>query len=298
MRTGLLAVALALTAALACPATAEDAEGLAPSTPWTLDYAADSCALRRIFGEGENQGYLEFRRFGPGLGLQTTIASNRMTATRWGEFKYRFGNESDWRDVHNANSLTIDGGFSGVLFDPVFVNLPEAEKIEDPLKRAAYLGNLDLRKVELEAAAETDSITLRGAFRKRLTLQLGPLDEPIAALHKCIDELMTHWGVDVAAHKSLTRPALPTNLPEVPRMIDYPPKMIRQSMQGVVNIRLGIDERGLISACHIQMPLSDPAFEKSSCADIEHALEFDPALDKDGKPIASYWVTRIVFQLN
>ena len=73
-------------------------------------------------------------------------------------------------------------------------------------------------------------------------------------MHQCIDELMTHWGIDVEAHKTLTRPALPTNLPEVPRMIDYPPMMAQRRLQGVVNIRLGIDERGLIIACRIQMP--------------------------------------------
>ena len=301
MRAGLLAAVLASGIAIACPATAQEKPGLAPSSNWVLDYAEDSCALRRMFGEGKNQAYLEFRRFGPGLGLQTTIASKRMTATRLGAFRYRFGSEGGWREVIKANSLEMNGaleGFSGVLFDPGFVILPEYEAIEDPLEKAAYLRTLDLRAVELKAAAEADSITLRGAFRSTLTLQLGPLDGPIAALQQCIDELMTHWGIDVEAHRTLTRPALPTNLREVPRMIDYPPKMVQRRLQGVVNIRLGIDERGLITACHIQMPLSDPAFEKTSCADIEHALEFDPALDKDGKPIASFWVTKVVFQLN
>ena len=62
-------------------------------------------------------------------------------------------------------------------------------------------------------------------------------------------------------------------------------------------MRLDVDETGGITACHIQMPLSDPAFEESSCADIQHALDFDPALDKDGKPIASYWVTKVYFQI-
>jgi hypothetical protein len=45
------------------------------------------------------------------------------------------------------------------------------------------------------------------------------------------------------------------------------------------------------------MPLSDPEFAEASCADIEHAFEFEPALDKDGKPVASYWLTTIRFQL-
>ena len=62
----------------AVPADAQDAPGLAPSVPWTLDYDADSCALRRMFGEGEDRAYLEMRRFGPGLGLQTSLGSKKM----------------------------------------------------------------------------------------------------------------------------------------------------------------------------------------------------------------------------
>lgn len=119
----------------------------------------------------------------------------------------------------------------------------------------------------------------------------------MTALHDCVDELVTHWGIDVEAHKTLTRPALPIDMAAAASMVGYPPKMLRQRMPGLVNVRLAIDEAGRVTACHIQMPLSDPEFAASSCADIQHAFEFEPALDKDGKPIASYWVTRVVFQI-
>ena len=128
-------------------------------------------------------------------------------------------------------------------------------------------------------------------------MRLGGFDKAIAALNDCVDELMSHWNIDVEAHRTLTRPAAPVNLPDVSRMIDYPPKMAREGMQGVVNIRLAVDETGLVTSCHIQMPLSDPVFEESSCADIQHALDFDPALDKDGQPIKSYYVTSVRFQM-
>jgi hypothetical protein len=301
MRFGLWAVAVVVSAAAASPAASQDRPGLAPSTAWTLDYADDSCALRRIFGEGEDQVYLEFRRFEPDLGLQTVIGSRRMKARQPVHFTYRFGNEADWQDVTGANTVTLDtenAEFSGVLFNPRFLVLPEYDELEnDELAKFNYRQSHDLRAAESQAAASVDSITLRGAFRQELTLQLGRLDAPIKALNQCIDELMTHWGIDVEAHKTLTRPAVPINLPEVGSMIDYPPKMVRAEMQGVVNVRLAIDETGRITSCHIQMPLSDPEFEESSCVDVQHAIDFDPALDKDGTPIASYWVTKVNFVL-
>ena len=288
------AIAAALSAAIVSPARAEDAAGLAPSSPWTVNYDDDSCALGRWFGEGDERSYLEIRRFGPGLGLQTTITSSKWDARNTGSFRYRFGKLDHWRDVKGALSMTWDNDVSGVLFELEIVDLPD---LNDPLEHEIYLRSIDLKAIEREHAVPIDSITLRGAFGREVTLRLGSLDAPIGALQTCVDELITHWGIDVEAHKTLSRPTAPTNLREVPRMMDYPPKMLVRSMPGLVNIRLDIDETGQITACHIQMPLSDPVFEESSCADIQHALEFDPALDKDGKPIASYWITRVHFQI-
>lgn len=294
MAVRLLAVAMVLVS-IVSPAMAADQPALAPSGPWNLIYAADSCALRRTFGAGEDRAYLEFRRFQPGLGLQTVIASSRMKPLEPVTIRYRFGGDTDWREVEQAVAVSVDRGFEGVLFDSSLLSLPEYEELEDPLEKAAYLRENDLPTLEREAAARADTITLRRPFRKELSLQLGPLHAPIAALNTCIDELMTHWDIDVEAHKTLTRPATPLNLSEVGSIIDYPPKMVWQSMPGVVNIRLAIDETGRITGCHIQMPLSDPAFEETSCVGIQHALDFDPALDKDGKPIASYWVSKVKF---
>lgn len=296
MANRLLALAAALSAAIVSPAMAADPP-LAPSAPWTLEYDTDSCALRRLFGAGEDRAYLEFRRFGPGSILQTIIASSRMKPTWPLAFRYRWGGEGEWRDVAYANSVTLDTGFDGVLFEAGLGDSPEHPEIEDPRERAAYFQTIDSRAIEEEAAARAEAISLRGAFRKELSLHLGSLAEPIAALNKCVDELTTHWGIDVEAHKTLTRPAVPANLPEVGSMIDYPPKMIRRRTQGVVNIRLAVNETGRITGCRIQMPLSDPVFEETSCVDVQHALDFYPALDKDGRPIASYWVTRVLFQL-
>lgn len=288
---------IAVCAGLAGPSLAQDSPALRPSSPWTLDYDADSCALRRLFGEGEERAYLEIRRFDRGLGLQTVIATNWMTARNRRTFRYRFNTDTEWREAEGAFALRMADGFSGVLFTPALVELPELEEMKDPLERARYLATLDLPALEDEAARPTDAITLIGAFRREITLELGAFGPPLKALRDCVEELRTHWDIDVEAHETLTRKAEPVNLEEVPRMMSYPPKMLREGLQGVVNVRLDVDPTGRITECHIQMPLSDPEFEESSCADIQHALDFDPALDKDGNPIPSYWTTRVVFQL-
>ncbi|HEY6816520.1 MAG TPA: energy transducer TonB, partial [Croceibacterium sp.] len=295
MRKLLGAIMAAAVLAVASPALAED---LTPEGPWAIDYDDDSCALRRGFGSGERRAVIELRRFGPDQPLQGVVTSwmrpRRNLEFYRGEmgFRYRFGEEDQWRRDSEPLSLRYDNGDFGVLFYPSFLNLREPDEFATDEERKAYYEALDRRTLEREQGMRVESITLQDAFTSPLTLPLGSLGQPMQALHACIDELMTHWNIDLEAHKTLSRKAAPINLPEVSSMISYPPKMAQRSMPGIVNVRLDIDETGRITACHIQMPLSDPAFEESSCPDIQHALDFDPALDKDGNPIPSYWITR------
>ena len=292
-----LALAAVSVLAVSSPLRAEQASGLAPSTPWTLDYADDSCALRRSFGDG--QAYFEMRRFSPASSLQITVASEALKARDLFAFQYRWSDEPEWREAGRLR-IRLGDDLGGVIFVAGFVDVPDdlIEGGDDDL----YLRSIDWRAIEREAAARTDSIevrgtTLRGRTRGDLRLQLGNLEAPLKALNECVDELVTHWNIDVEAHKTLSRPAMPVDFAASSSMIGYPPKMVRRNMPGLVNIRLSIDEAGRVTACHIQMPLSDSEFEASSCADIQHAFEFEPALDKDGKPIASYWTTRVLFRI-
>jgi hypothetical protein len=52
--------------ALGSPALAREPLVLAPSTPWNLNYADDSCQLARGFGQGADQVILYLEQFSPG----------------------------------------------------------------------------------------------------------------------------------------------------------------------------------------------------------------------------------------
>lgn len=291
MKVGLLALAVSLSVLHACPALAQDTSVLTASSPWTLDYEDDSCALRRTFGSAEDQTTLEFRRFSPGSSLRTMVVSKRMNA-RSARFHYRFGREGEWQDAFSGATIKTDDGLSGVTFDS---SLMPMFAVSDPKDVAALRASLETAEflTEAERAATVDEITLRGAFREELTLKFGPLGAPIRGLSECMDDLLAQWGIDVEAHKTLSRPATPDNLTRVARVMDYPPGRMLESDQ--LNVRLAIDETGRITGCHVQMQLGEPAFAERTCASLED-LDFDPALDKDGKPIASYWITAVHFQ--
>jgi hypothetical protein len=294
-----LALIPAFSGTLCSPALGQAAAGLPPTSAWTLAYDDDSCALRRTFGDGKQNAYFELRRFGPDSALQTMVASDNLRSRDLVSFQYRWNVDHDWREAGRLK-FTLDSGLGGVLFGAGFAELPG--DLPDLPSRVLYVRSTDWRATELEAAGRINSIAVRGAtargmYRHELVLRLDGLDVALAALNTCIDNLVTLWDIDIEAHKTLSRPALPIDFEDSSRMIGYPPKMLRQAMPGLVNIRLAIDEEGRVTACRIQMPLSDPAFEASSCDDIQHAFEFEPALDKDGKPIASFWTTRVEFRI-
>lgn len=127
--------------------------------------------------------------------------------------------------------------------EPSFVDLPELEAIEDPEKRAAFFQSLDFRAIERQQAEAINSIRLRGVGRE-FTLALGKFGAPIRALQDCVDELTTHWNIDVEAHRTLTRRAQPIDVSSIARMVSYPPQMAQRRLPGLVNVRLSLDATG------------------------------------------------------
>jgi hypothetical protein len=290
-----LVATASLAAALSQPAAAKEPLVLEPSSHWELDYAKDSCALRRMFGEGEQQTQIEMRRFQPDLTLQTTVATKAAKMTKR-KYRFRFGTE-EWSDVENPLYAYLSDDFEGVIFLHSLVDAGIAQDAEPEEWGQFYIEN-DIAALEAEAGAKVQTLTISRAFRSDLLLKTGPLKQPLTALNQCIDELMSHWSIDVEAHKTRSRSATPVDFTGAASMVGYPPKMLRRGLPGLVNVRLDISETGRVMACHIQMPLSDPEFEESSCADIQHAFDFEPALDKDGKPMKSYYVNRVRFQIS
>lgn len=285
--------AAAAAVALAPPASAREPLVLEPSSPWNMHYDADSCALRRQFGEGEQLTYLEMRRFEPGTSIQLIVSSKVKKANR--TFLFRFDEDEDWRKSGGFRIVMSDGSTGMIFTSNLFkVEIPE-ELLKDVEALTAYFKSLNNPALEDAAVKTADGVMLQGAFVRDLTLRTGSLEAPIKAMRECTDELITHWGVDADAHKSLSRPVTAKNAREMGTKITYPTRLVRKGVPGIVRVRLGVDPAGAVTGCHIQMDLADAQFEKEVCETLSRELVLEPALDKDGNPIASYWVSSVTF---
>lgn len=284
----LLLLALIAVSAYSVPLQAKTVE-LAPSTPWNLHYDDDSCVLRRAFGNEDKFFQIELRRFSPTSGFQMAAYGSRLKGLN-SIRGYRFFPNEKWLETRYSGGTfnKMKGTFLGFgVFPPDF----EWEG-EEPMPEK------ESERVALEYAAKIRKLELRVLTGDNLSLEIGPLDQPLEAMMTCLDELMTHWGLQPEAQNSLSRRPVPVNLAAVTRMMDYPPRMMQRGMIGIVNVRLGVTEQGLVSDCKVQLQLSDPTFEEYACGDLRHSMEFEPALDAEGKPIASFWTTTVHYKMN
>jgi TonB family protein len=302
MRAGLV-ISIAVVAGLlgGQPALAGDEPiVLAPSSGWVMDYADDSCALRREFGGPDNPVVLQLQQFAPGKSdIQFHVVARELgwlrvrgplqASATWlpdvdpfptiGEYKITTPDE--WRGIIFSGSVSSDsadlgGGepnSTGEQVRPVAVSQREA-------------GITGLR--------------IANAFSEEIVLQTGGLRSPMAAMRTCLDELLAHWGIDVEAHRTLSRPLQMLNQNDVARVFlhEYPRRMVLQSQEAVLRVRLMVSPEGRVTGCHMQQRIGREAFEQSACEMLQTQARYQPALDAHGAPIASFHVLAIYFDIS
>jgi len=112
----------------------------------------------------------------------------------------------------------------------------------------------------------------------------------VQALLTCTEELLTHWGIDVPAHRKLKQRPKPKNNPgSWLKPSDYPRDLVAKGAEGIVKFRLMVEETGKVSSCHVQQSTRPAGFDKAVCDTIGRRARFEPALDSEGRPIKSYW---------
>lgn len=298
----------AFVLALASPAIANTTR-LAPSSPWQINYADDSCRLARVFGTDTNRIYLMLDRFEPSETFQFLMAGNLVSrAQGMVSTKLTFGPGEDEQSYQliaaTQNRLPAVLGSSVVLgmrAEPEATAAARAQAQDDAGGKKATTPEPSPRfqpmTPEREAAVRYIEIT--GASRRPIVLETGPMGEPMAAMRRCTEELLTHWGIDVEAHRGISRGPRPISNPgQWFGSGDYPHKMVMEGVEGLIRFRLIIEDDGRIGGCHIQQSTRPAEFDRAVCNAMTKRGKFTPALDADGRPIRSYWRSSVRFMLD
>ncbi len=299
MRAIKAATVLCLALGLTRPAwAAEDRPParLTATSKWRMDYADDSCALLRGYGEGNGKVVMSMEQFEPGDTFFLTLAGKPVfTADEMREMRIRFGPSEDWQSVSHYRGYGKDR-------IPIAFILPAVRLAATPAPEQITASEREPNRPAMTPEREnrvTEFYFDTGRGPKGITmLDLGPMGAPMAALHKCMEDLVTTWGLNWDEQKRLLHPATPkTNPGEWMKSADYPTLALRDGARAIINFRLMLDANGDATSCHIQNAVGGPEFEKAVCDKVMKRASFEPALNAEGKPVPSYYICTVRFDI-
>lgn len=269
---------------------------LAPASQWWVDYADERCRLAREFGDGTTKTIVFFDKYGPGEKFRLVVAGAPVkTDVQQANIAIRFGPSEAPQPLLFLNGNL--GDMNALVFagDIRIAGPSEAEAAAIKVKKSDDEW-IEPAPLAADRYAAVRYMELAKPLRRPVQLETGSLKPAFAALDKCVEDLVTHWGVDVEKHKTLTRKATPADNPG--RWVvasDYPQGMLSAGQSALVDFRLSVGADGKPTACHIQATTRPKAFDDAVCQSLMRRASFAPALDAGGQPIASWWRSRVRF---
>jgi TonB family protein len=279
---------------------------LQPSSPWVVDYAANSCRLVRTFGEGKNTTKLAFESAAPGevdmlvFGKPLSTFDEKVAA----RFLPVGGKPFDGRVAE-----TVTNGDPAILWSH-FRMLPQAfaekldakdrERREHPGVRPPpiSLADQEERKSQRRAfAAAATALEIEPRRNRTVILETGSLGAAIAKFDECGRESLRDWGVDPDLNDKIVRPAWAVNPNQWLFESDYPTDMLRRGKESEVAVRLLIDATGKVTSCTSLSHFAEEEFNRITCDRIKERARFEPAELSDGTKVPDYYTRRVVFRI-
>lgn len=293
-RMGMAGAALLLVAVPSLAAEKAPVE-LTPTTPWNVHYADDYCRLARFFGADKQRVILSIEQGSPGDAFRMTLAGPMMDGLQVkGDASIAFGNLGEQKVPFFPGSLS-DGTPAWISGDTIRIR-PYSAADEAFTAKNGYYPSSPISEDDQAAAT---SLLIGRPLRNPLRLKTGSMKAVFAAMSKCTDELLDHWGIDVARHRERSRSVMPVSNPaKWMKSSDYPSEMLGKGQPGIVRFRLSVGADGKPTACHIQRSTNAKGFDNVVCNGLMRRARFEPALDKEGQPLASYYVNAVQFQVN
>ncbi len=127
---------------------------------------------------------------------------------------------------------------------------------------------------------------------------LGSMGEPLRKLRNCAADVARKLQSASLGGDGKARAAVPASNPgQWITSGDYPRDLVRQGMDGVIAFRLTVNKSGKPTACFITASNRPQMFDDTVCLALMKRATFKPALDSQGNPQASYFSSRVRFQL-
>lgn len=295
---------LAATAVLgltigAMPGSAQDGPTvLEPSAGWVLDMADNKCRMMRTFGTDERKTILLLEQWDPSESLTWMVAGDATKTYRnRRRAHYAFGSEGDRGKIDLVGMTFGEYGPAIGTSSTIVAKQPRPEgEARDYSVEPRGLPALDS-----EAAEDITHLDIGSRAPDDIRLNLGSMKAPLEAMNMCMANLVEHWGFDVEEQRRVVQPPLAKNMQSVATAIQkaYPMKAVVRGAQADFHIRVSVGADGRVEDCVLlnQTIAEDFDQARDPCYVFSKNAEFDPALDTSGKPVRSYYATRILYRI-
>ncbi|MFC3096641.1 hypothetical protein [Alteraurantiacibacter palmitatis] len=261
-----------------------------PSGPWTADFGDDYCRLLRTFSDGRETVSISFEKIDTGPTMRLTVLGNAPSVYRGSdEIGVEFVPSASPRRLPFARSTSTDGQqlliFSGVAIDDGSA-APMGENAAPPPATLPSAAERDAQ--ELARGAQITALSLTSGLTTPVRIETGSLRNAMEVLQTCGYDLLSIWGLDPEKHRTLSRPAFP---PPGPLLANgtIPFGEFSRLAGGSNMVRVMVSAEGRPTACEIHYPTLSANVNTRICAQIMDNVRFQPALDAEGQPMASYW---------
>lgn len=257
-----IAATLGLNAAPA-PVTAQVAGVRQPTSPWVVDYAEDECLLDRNYGTQEQPMILAFSRVP--------------------------------MDPAVTVSLLMPDGNASSRYGSATLGIGAAAPVQAHYRAYPVLGK-DLRyfKAYLDnglahGTAQTSTITIYAPGEISGSFAIPALPAALHALDQCVVDLGQTWGITAEQQKRIKSPAAPLRSDYL-RLSDYPSSALEANPSWRAKVRMSVDATGKPRDCTPLKSSDGSLFAETTCKLLMERAQFSPAVDLDGKPMASMYV--------
>ncbi|WP_196490021.1 energy transducer TonB [Erythrobacter donghaensis] len=270
----LAALAVGATPALAAPTIAT------PVAPWQASFEGGVCRMQRAFESGGEPHLLILEQNAPGPAIAIAMAGPSLAGLS-PDVPLRVSFAADHAGFDKRAQIEPNRQFGHVaVVHGVWLDTRKPDAAGNP----ARIDTKAAQGVERIAVSQGDG---------SMSFATGPLAEAATALNDCTARIMSSWGLDPAAQHGLQRSAAPADTGRLVKELRkaYTRTALRTLQQGVIDLVVFTDPSGAATDCKMLVATGYDELDRSMCAAAVKE-RFTPAVDADGKAVASFWRMR------
>lgn len=247
---------------------------LEPVGRWVADFEKDFCSVSRQFGNDHDGPVIGFKALLPN---DTSIDVVLVTSDR--------APPPTKRQVMRISPVN---GQSDAKDHPADIGV-----IKDS---PGVVRSMTVDLSQLKSIADGRQLRIEYGDHQQIVVRPEGIDRALNILDQCRVGLAEYWKLDTTSLARVkTLPAALTPEANWLTSADYPDQAYTKQYNGTTIIVWTVNVDGKPTDCRILKSTGHPELDNAACKGILTRARFDPALDLDGKPIATFLVRRVIW---